>query len=152
MSTQPSLDFALPGPPTGREAEGADAGNSVASPLPQFASGGVDANHDPQVRCKGMTGPLAIHLARNSDPETSHEAARRIIATGDHEQQKMAVLAAVQTWPGRTARELARHTGIAHEIVHKRCPDLRKAGLIENGPTRLCEISGHSCQTWKVRG
>jgi hypothetical protein len=75
-------------------------------------------------------------LARNSDMETSHQAARQLRVSGLHAKQKTWVLALVMAHPGLTARELAQMTDnplLNHPIIWRRLPDLEKDGWVMKG-------------------
>ena len=90
--------------------------------------------------------------ARTHDPYTSHEAAADMEQTGHAERQQQRCLAAVEGCPGCTARELARKTGIAFEVMHKRLPELRGQGLLVNLAKRRCNITDKLCLTWYPQG
>lgn len=57
--------------------------------------------------------------ARATDPETSHEAAEEITASGDRGSQQRAVLALVRWFPGSTAGELATYCAPGDEALSK---------------------------------
>jgi predicted HTH transcriptional regulator len=87
-------------------------------------------------------------IARQQDPETSHEAAEFITTTGIRANQCRWVLKAVLATPGLTASELAKRHNIDHPIMHKRLPDLRKKGLVCNLTKRTCAITRRTAMTW----
>lgn len=72
----------------------------------------------------------ANRIARGTDPETSHIAARAVAPrTGS---QKAKLLAAYRAAPeGLTDFEAAMRTGLSHQSVTKRASDLRNEGFIE---------------------
>ena len=80
--------------------------------------------------------------ARRRDPKTSHLAAERLNAI----RQTGAIFDCLCRNPGVTASELARITGI--DSCHKRLPELRARGMVQNGPSRVCEVTGFEAQTW----
>ena len=88
--------------------------------------------------------------ARNTDPTTSHEAARAIIATGDRAHQQAEAYAAVRAYPGRTSLELSELTGICRWRLGRRLPELIDRGLVTQGPKRRCTASarGLNAVTW----
>lgn len=45
--------------------------------------------------------------ARASDPQSSHDAAERVEASGSANVQRQHVIDAVWKWPGRTSKQLA---------------------------------------------
>jgi hypothetical protein len=69
-----------------------------------------------------------IPAARNSDPETSHDAAAAVTASGVRGANAARVLAGVMAWPGRTSRELAELLRMDRHEVARRCSDLMRAG------------------------
>lgn len=84
--------------------------------------------------------------ARNSDPETSHEAAAkirpRITRTID------SVYQALKRRRNITSRELAQAAGLDRYEVARRLVDLERAGLAERGPKRRCTVQGWAAITW----
>ena len=89
--------------------------------------------------------------ARHTDPESSREAARAIIATGDRAHQQALAYAAVRAYPGRTSLELAHLSGIERHALARRLPELIDRGLVTQGPKRRCTASarGLSAVTWE---
>lgn len=89
--------------------------------------------------------------ARNSDPISSHEAARAIIATGDRAHQQHLAYAAVRAYPGRTSLELAALSGQDRYRLARRLPELAERGLVTQGPKRRCTASarGLNAVTWE---
>lgn len=60
-------------------------------------------------------------------------------------------LALVREFPYRTARELAYKINgdvLSADNIHKRLPELRRAGSVLNGQRRRCTITGRSSVTW----
>ena len=82
---------------------------------------------------------------RNNDPPTSAIAGRQMETGGDAKHQRNLCLAVVKHQPGLTAREIEDRIGIK---AHKRLPELRADGLVCNGTTRTCRISGRQAMTW----
>ncbi len=101
----------------------------------------------------------AAPLARRNDPATSKAAARVLTASGGRESAKVKVLTFLKRHRGFnglreqdfTSHELSGVGGIAHPTVHKRLPDLRRDGLVENGPVRKCSVTGRPSLTWKAK-
>ena len=81
---------------------------------------------------------------RRSDPPTSALAGQQMAMDRSIPQGAMCLAAVVLT-PEATAREIEDRIGIK---AHKRLPELRADGLICNGPTRTCHISGRQALTW----
>lgn len=81
--------------------------------------------------------------AHLTDPETSYEAFQAHVASGAHEAQCRAVLAAVERWPGRTSSELAAMMGVDRHMPARRLSDLAdKQGTVRRGPKRKPMIDG----------
>lgn len=89
------------------------------------------------------------HLpARNTDPDTSHEAAHELVDSGAQAQQQAQVATAVRQYPGLTSRELAFSAGLDRHMVARRLPELESDGLVVHGAPRICSMSRKRCQTW----
>lgn len=84
--------------------------------------------------------------ARNTDPETSHEAARAIDPNNLSDQHAK-VTAAVQQRPGHTSRELSKEAGLDRYMLARRLPELECVTVVR-GDRRKCSISGLSALTW----
>ena len=89
-----------------------------------------------------------VPVAHSGDPETSHEAARQITASGCRGRHAQEVLALVTSHPGCTACELLAHTTLAEYQVRRRLTDLFHAGLVAQGPARRCGAKGTQMVTW----
>lgn len=85
---------------------------------------------------------------RNTDPDTSHEAARELVESGTQAHQHALVAAAVRAHPGLTSRELACSAGLDRHMVARRLPELEAEGLAVHGAPRICSMSRKRCQTW----
>lgn len=95
-------------------------------------------------------------MSRNTDPETSHQAALEHALTTLSERRRQ-VFDLVNDFPGQTAGELARimlrrfgHLPITvcAETPHKRLPELERLGLVRRGDARECGDSGYDRMTW----
>lgn len=76
-----------------------------------------------------MTNLFSPALARRSDPETSHDAAKAVRA----QQIAESILACLRTQPdGLTATEISDYTGIERDTVSPRLPELVRARLIRD--------------------
>ncbi len=87
-------------------------------------------------------------LARTTDPITSHQAARDAEHRGVAAAHRLLCLAQVTHQPGLTAAEIAEATGLERHAPSRRLPELRDAGLVVNGPIRLCAVKGRRSLTW----
>ena len=92
--------------------------------------------------------------ARSADPDTSHAAARSMVAAQPSIQER--ILEAL-TQP-MTQFELARATGLRPEQVHKRLselargnPDEKIAPLIDDTGERRVGDTGRLCIVWRRR-
>ena len=91
------------------------------------------------------------HLpARNTDPQTSHEAAAAIVRTGDRAHMQHLAYAAVRAYPGLTSLELATASGLCRFMLARRLPEIEEAGLVKRGDKRRCAAStrGFTAVTW----
>jgi len=93
------------------------------------------------------------HLARNTDPETSHIAAANI---KPHlgAQQRM-VLSYVLRFPSLTSAELAKeyareHGGIWEQYRNRFSRRLKELPGIEQGDKRVCGVCGNQSVTWRM--
>lgn len=91
-------------------------------------------------------------LARTGDPATSHQAAESLTTSGARYTAKKAVLSWVKRHPDSTSAELAGKAPdtMGHPTIHKRLPDLRRDGLVVNGPVRTCTVTGRPSLTWRA--
>ena len=83
---------------------------------------------------------------RNNDPPTSALAGRDVEAGGSARQHRTMCFDAVMQTPGLTAREIEDGLGIK---AHKRLPELRRAGMVRNGRSRICTVGGRLAMTWQ---
>jgi len=86
--------------------------------------------------------------ARNTDPETSHEAAAHITDSGARAFQQGQTVAAVRAYPGRTMQELAELTGLDRYMLGRRVSECETAGLVVRGAKRQCSVTGRSAEPW----
>ena len=86
--------------------------------------------------------------ARSSDPFTSHEAAHDAESSGRASAQRQICLGEVLKNPGKTAAEIAVAVGLERHAPSRRLPELRDAGLVVNGPARVCSVTGRMSITW----
>ena len=99
------------------------------------------------------TDPLPLFdlpQSRRSDPATSFHAADHIESTGRAGDQRAKCLAVVKAHPGRTAAEIAQLAGLDRHAASRRLPELRAAGLVVNGPARICTVQHSLGMTWSV--
>jgi hypothetical protein len=86
--------------------------------------------------------------ARRTDPETSHLAAERIAPKLRAQQQ--VVLDALIRWPGSTAVELAKASGLDRYLVSRRLPELVPTHA-RRGKPRVCTVASTPQTTWYPR-
>jgi hypothetical protein len=86
-------------------------------------------------------------LRHNTDPETSHTAARLVVKhLGDIQKW---VLGVVTDRPGCTATELAQAKGIGDpREINRRLSELEDRGRVRRGGARECRVTGRSAATW----
>lgn len=98
-------------------------------------------------------------MARESDPQTSHDAAERHTVLGKRAERSRQVLALIATHPGSTTGELSRYMFDKHpdlpmrtcaESPHKRAGELERHDLASRGEKRECLDSGYVCETWYI--
>ncbi len=81
-------------------------------------------------------------MSRPSDPQTSHDAARRVVKTGTRNKHYRTIMQAVCQHPGATPPELARLSGLRHDQVWRRLSEMdHKLHWI----TRRGRRDGHRC-------
>lgn len=95
-----------------------------------------------------LAGREARPLVRRSDPDTSHEAARRVTRSGTRADHLSRVVAAVKAHAGKTSAELALLTGLERHEAARRTSDGEREGLLRKGPARKCSVSGRAAVTW----
>ena len=86
--------------------------------------------------------------ARATDPATSHEAAIDVERSGIAQTQRRECLRIIQKHPGRTSAEIAALGGFNRHMPARRLPDLRKAGIVYNGSSRICKERGTKALVW----
>jgi CRP-like cAMP-binding protein len=69
-------------------------------------------------------------------------------ASGKRATQQSLLFDAVVRYGELTSAELARKIGIDRYIAARRLPELRDAGLIQNGESRKCLVTGRKAITW----
>ena len=84
---------------------------------------------------------------RRSDPSTSADAERAFTDSGARQSHCARVLAAVRAQPGSTGHELGEASGLGQVPAMRRLNDLRKDGLVRQGPARRGP-SGRPETTW----
>ena len=108
------------------------------------------------------------HIARRTDPETSHKAAREHKASGAWAQQQAAVFAWVRQYPNHTSQELGEICAKAKGPDDKggsldsydfarRCAELAATEdykkrpvtpLLKRNGTKVCSVTGNSATAW----
>jgi len=90
-------------------------------------------------------------IARNSDPETSKEAAASITKDGSRESQCQKILAVIQNQPGCIPGEIAQELGILTHQAIKRISDLENQGLVIPGKPRVWSGSKKKQRSWWLK-
>ena len=98
----------------------------------------------------GPRRPMRVEtpIARNTDPESSHLAAREITASGKREDQQHQTIAAVQRYPGLTMQELAARTNLCRFMLGRRISECETAGKVRRGQKRKCTVTGRQAEPW----
>lgn len=88
---------------------------------------------------------------RGGVQRTSCEAAQQMKAHLDRRVSR--AVAFLRSYPGElpTSGEIARWAGKPVLELRIGLSDAKRAGWVENGPTRRCAVSGRTCLTWRVR-
>lgn len=90
----------------------------------------------------------AVPLARKSDPDTSHQAARDATPrAGTHRARALVELRAAGE-NGLTDFELSARTGIAQTSIGVRRKELVDAGLVKDSGKRRSAPSGSAAIVW----
>jgi hypothetical protein len=92
---------------------------------------------------------LATPVARRSDPESSHLAAREVTDSGRREGQCLGVLALLKKHPLSTSLELAKY-GYDRHTIARRLPQLEEAGLVSRRTARTCNVGNRKALTWEA--
>jgi len=91
-------------------------------------------------------------LTHRGDPDTSREAARKLMASGRLTGQRRAVFEALRDSDGATHAELGRVMGCDWLVAARRLPELERMGLVMKGQPRICRVKGSRCTTWWLTG
>ena len=93
----------------------------------------------------------ATALARNTDPETFHLAARELKVSGKHANQQATVYRALcKCRLSATSAEIAQRFNLDRYLVARRLPDLLKNGMAEKEGKRRCRVTGKIGVVWKA--
>ncbi len=102
-----------------------------------------------------MTPPplYGTGLAHSGDPDTSHEAAQHIVASGTQGRQMTIVLDTVRRHPGLTSLALADHCDLDRYQVARRLADLKARNVVEHRGTGEQSMlgTGRCGMAWWVR-
>lgn len=94
--------------------------------------------------------PAPNTRARTTDPETSKKAAKTIKAGSQYER----LIAAADYHEAYTAHELGHRSRLNEGVASywKRISELVAMGYLRIGETRICSISKHEVQTYRLTG
>ena len=92
-----------------------------------------------------------LQAARTHDPETSHEAAEKVTASGKRETDCNIVLAVLKDRTGLTTKEIAQRCSLTYHQVARRMIDLEHSNLIFRGAPKMCSIGAVSVLSWWVK-
>jgi predicted ArsR family transcriptional regulator len=85
---------------------------------------------------------------RRTDPVTSYQAAQTAEISGRAASHRAICLAQVNAHPGQTAAEIAFQSGLERHVPSRRLPELRERGLVINGKSRICTVTGRPSMIW----
>lgn len=88
--------------------------------------------------------------SRRTDPVTSKLAAADNENSGNAASHRAACLVCVRNNPGLTAAEIAKIIGLERHEPSRRLPELRRMGLVVNGPARVCNETHKLSLTWNA--
>ena len=97
--------------------------------------------------------PSFPRLARRTDPETSHRAAREMETSGKRETDEAFALRMVARYPNSTASELEALLGCRDGTVRKRLSSLADKNLAYghlHPNMRKCGQTGRPAKRWRV--
>ena len=95
-----------------------------------------------------LTTPV-IARARNTDPETSHQAAAQVERSGKAAMRRSMLASYVKEHPGLTNGEIADALPeIGYQETTRRMGEVEKLGLIRRGEPRVCSVHGTKQATW----
>ena len=86
--------------------------------------------------------------SRNTDPETSYQAAAEAEGSGRAKGQRTLCLGVVRANPGLTAAEIAKEARLERHVPSRRLPELRDVGYVHNGESRICPVTNRNSMTW----
>lgn len=99
----------------------------------------------------GIDRAMRSPVSATADPDTSHQAAKEITASGQREGQCLGVLALVKRYPDCTAFELSvKGRTYDRYIIGRRLSELEHGKLIRKSGTKVCGISGHKACIWQA--
>ena len=87
-------------------------------------------------------------LYRQTDPETSREAARAITSSGKSHSLQQQCLEYIREHPDETAGEIGDGTGLGHDKVWRRLSELKNNGYIVMGEPKVW--NGRRQGTWRL--
>lgn len=94
---------------------------------------------------------MSYAKSRNTDPVTSYMAADKVEREGTAETQRQKCYAEVARMEGQTSAEIAKRLEVDRYTPSRRLPELRDAGIVQNGNHRKCMVTGNKSMTWYLR-
>jgi len=92
--------------------------------------------------------PEPHSLSRGDDPDTSHQAASEMCASGALGRMARIAWDLLVEYPGAKASEREEVSSFGDGKIRKRLNDLRRAGWASARDPRRCLITGKLAQTW----
>lgn len=93
---------------------------------------------------------IQTQAARNTDPITSHEAAKEVTVSGVRRTQIAQVVDMVKANQGKTAAELAQINDTCRYMMSRRLADATGVSVIK-GDKRKCSVAGRNAVTWLIK-
>ena len=91
-------------------------------------------------------------IARNNDPNASHEAGEYMNASGHRARHQEMAVKAVELYAGMTSLEIATHANLCRFMLARRLPECELAKRVRRGQERRCSISKRKAATWYPAG
>ena len=89
-------------------------------------------------------------LTRNTDPETSSEAAANMVESGALASQRRTILKCVIENPDLTGAEMELIDGVGRGVPSRRLIELVRLGLIKVSGKRPSKTNGNMMQTYRA--
>jgi DNA-binding MarR family transcriptional regulator len=96
-------------------------------------------------------------MYHDTDPDSSRQAAREHVHSGQNRKQRQIAFEAVSRHPNCTSKEIAAYEGLDRAMIARRLPEIERNGLIEKVRTKFgqilirpCKIGGQNSCEWRT--